>query len=121
MIGFLRFIVKALFTIIVVVFLVAAATFAVTNREPVAINFMPFFDELMLPLGTTVLAALGIGLIVGTALMSLSRLRLRRRARSSERRLAALERTSDTGGHNPVPAPRRTLSPSHPPPTASDN
>lgn len=121
MIGFLRFIVKALFTTIVVVFLVAAATFAVTNREPVAVNFMPFIDEVMLPLGTTVLVALGIGLIVGTALMSLSRLRLHRRARSSERRLATLERTSDQGASTRAPAMPRTLSSPHPPPPAGDN
>ena len=117
MIGFLRFIVKALFTIIVVVFLVAAATFAVTNRAPIAVNFTPFFDNVMLPLGTTVLVALGIGLIVGTALMSLSRLRLHRRARNSERRLAALERMSDNSGHNQLPVTRRTLSSPSTPPT----
>ena len=110
MIGILRFIVKALFTTIVVVFQVAAATFAVTNREPVAVNFVPFFDNVMLPLGTTVLVALGIGLVVGTALMSLSRLRLHRRARSSERRLAALERTPDRGGDTQLPATRKSLS-----------
>ncbi|MBT5048745.1 MAG: DUF1049 domain-containing protein [Rhodospirillaceae bacterium] len=121
MVGILRFIVKALFTLIVVVFLVAAASFAVTNREPVAIHFLPFFDEVMLPLGTTVLAALGIGLVVGTALMSLSRLRLRRRARSSERRLAALERTSGHGTGARMPATGPTLSSSFPPPAARDN
>ena len=38
------------------------------------------------------LVALAVGLIAGTALMSLSRLRLHRRARSIERRLAAMEK-----------------------------
>ena len=121
MIGVLRFIVKALFTMIVVIFLVMAATFAVTNREPVAVNFLPFFDDVMLPLGTTVLAALGIGLIVGTALMSLSRLRLHRRARSSERRLAALERNTGVGGNAGTTAPGKSLSSPAPPPALKDN
>jgi uncharacterized membrane protein YciS (DUF1049 family) len=120
MIGFLRFVVKVLFTVIVVVFLIAAATFAVTNRELVAVNFTPFFDNVMLPLGTTVLMALGIGLIVGSALMSLSRLRLRLRARSSERRLAALERESDHGGDTRLPATRTSLTSPHSPPAPGD-
>ena len=55
MIGFLRFIVKVVFTAIVVVFLAAAASFAVANREPVTFSFWPLPYETLLPLGTTVL------------------------------------------------------------------
>ena len=121
MIGFFRFVVKVLFTVIVVIFLAAAATFAVTNREPVAVSFLPFFDDVMLPLGTMVLAGLGIGLIVGTALMSLSRLRLHRRARSSERRLAALERSAGAQGMERTTVTGKSLSSPTPPPALSDN
>lgn len=119
--GFLRFIVKALFTTIVVVFLVAAASFAVANREPVTFSFWPLPYETLLPLGTTVLAALGLGLIVGTALMSLSRLRLHRRARTSERRLAAMERETRDVGQTQVPATGRSLSSPNQPTVTSDN
>lgn len=121
MIGFLRFIVKLLFTTIVVVFLAAAASFAVANREPVTFSFWPLPYETLLPLGTTVLVALGIGLIVGTALMSLSRLRLHRRARSSERRLAAIEKESRNAAGAGLPTTRRTLSERQPPVATSDS
>jgi uncharacterized integral membrane protein len=110
MVGFLRFIVKVLFTTIVVVFLAAAASFAVANRQPVTFSFWPLPYETLLPLGTTVLVALGIGLIVGTALMSLSRLRLLRRARISERRLAALEKENLKAATTHLPATHRSLS-----------
>lgn len=121
MIGFLRFVVKVVFTTIVVVFLAAAASFAVANREPVTFSFWPFPYETLLPLGTTVLAALGVGLIVGTALMSLARLRLHRRARSSERRLAAIEKETRNSVSSQPPVTGKSLSVPQPPRAVSDN
>jgi len=90
----IRYFLKGLAIAIAALVIAAAASFAVSNRTPVAISLWPLPFESTLPLGTTVLAALAIGLVVGTALMSLSRLRLYFRARRNERRAETAERTA---------------------------
>ena len=113
-----RFIGKFLAVSFAILVIVAAATFAVANRDWVTVNFWPF-DPINVPLGATVLVALGLGLIAGAALMSLSRMRARWRARRSERRAAALEKAAVSrdeqvrtpiGGSLPAPRPRPALS-----------
>jgi len=115
----IRFLGKFLGVGFALLVIVAAATFAVANRGWVTVNPWPF-DPLPVPLGATVLGAFGLGLIAGAALMSLSRLRARWRARRSERRAAALEkaaarrdtesRTPTAGGALAAPRARPALS-----------
>jgi uncharacterized integral membrane protein len=115
----IRFVGKFLGVSLALLVIVAAATFAVANRSWVTVNLWPF-DPLPVPLGATVLGAFGLGLIAGAALMSLSRLRARWRARRSERRAAALEkaaarkdaeaRTPSAGGALAAPRARPALS-----------
>jgi uncharacterized integral membrane protein len=114
----IRFIGKFLAVGFAILMIAAAATFAVANRDWVTVNFWPF-DPVSVPLGATVLVALGLGLIAGTALMSLSRLRARWRARRSERRATALEKAAANRNAEtrkpaaaglPAPRPRPALS-----------
>jgi uncharacterized integral membrane protein len=90
----IRFIVKALMIAAAALAIAAAASFAVSNRTPVAVSLWPLPFEASLPLGTTLLSALAVGIVLGTALMSLSRLRLWFRARRNERKAAVLERAA---------------------------
>jgi uncharacterized integral membrane protein len=90
----IRFILKGVAIAVAALVIAAAASFAVSNRMPVAISLWPLPFEASLPLGTTLLATLAVGIVLGTALMSLSRLRLYLRARRNERKAAALERAA---------------------------
>ena len=83
--------------------------FAVANRQPVGLELWPLPWSLDIPLYLAVLAALGIGVVVGAAAAGLSILRTRRRAGTHRRRadslarqLEALERSRD---RLPPPAP----------------
>jgi len=102
---YLRHFGKFIASLILLVVVMAVVTFAVSNRTVVTFNFWPLPVEVSLQLGATVLIALALGLIVGTALMSLSRLNSRRQARRSERRAASLEKVAREAATTlPMPA-----------------
>lgn len=114
---FLRHLRKLIGSLILLAVIVAAVTFAVTNRDIVTFSLWPLPIEPSLQLGATVLAAIALGLIVGTGLMSLSRMKSRQQARSSQRRVASLEKVAHEASTTlpmpvaaaPEPGPRRAL------------
>jgi uncharacterized integral membrane protein len=71
---------------------VAAAVFAVSNREPVAVALWPLPAELDAPLYLVVLLALAAGFLFGELVAWINASRTRRLARERMRRIAALER-----------------------------
>ncbi len=76
--------------ILTVPLIAVAVVFAITNREPVTLDFWTF--ELQLPLYWVLLACVGFGLVVGGLATWLSAGPTRRRARKARRRVAELER-----------------------------
>jgi len=99
----LRYLSKFIGSVLLLVLVVLAVVFAVSNRTSVTISLWPLPIETSLQLGATVLVALALGIIVGTALMSLSRLKLRYQAKSSQRRVASLEKFA-RGASTTLPA-----------------
>ena len=114
---FLRHLRKLIGSLILLAVIVVAVTFAVTNRDVVTFSLWPLPIKPSLQLGATVLAAIALGLIVGTGLMSLSRMKSRHQARSSQRRVASLEKVAHEASTTlpmpvaaaPEPGPRRAL------------
>ncbi len=114
---FLRYLKKFIGSLILLALVVAAVTFAVSNRTVVTFSLWPLPIEASWQLGATVLAALALGLIAGTGLMAVSRMKFHRQARSSERRVASLEKVAHDASTAlpmpaaaaPVPGPRRAL------------
>ena len=112
----LRYLRKFIGSLILLALVVVAVTFAVSNRTVVTFDLWPL-ENASLQLGATVLAAFALGLIAGTGLMTASRFNSRRLARSSERRVASLEKVAhDASTALPMPAaaapepgPRRAL------------
>ena len=88
---FLRYLKKFIGSLILLAVIVAAVTFAVSNRAVITFSLWPLDIEPSMQLGATVLAAFALGLIAGTGLMAWSRMNVRRQARSSQRRVASLE------------------------------
>jgi uncharacterized membrane protein YciS (DUF1049 family) len=115
---FLRYLKKFIGSLILLALIVAAVTFAVSNRSVVTFSLWPLPIEPSMQLGATVLAAFAIGLIAGTGIMAVSRMKSRRQARSSERRVASLEKVAQESSTTlpmpvaaaPEPSPRRVLS-----------
>jgi lipopolysaccharide assembly protein A len=70
----------------------AAALFAVSNREHVSVGFWPLPDVLEAPLYVVVLLALVLGFLIGELVAWLGAGQTRRLARERMRRIAALER-----------------------------
>ncbi len=70
----------------------AAALFAVSNREHVSVALWPLPDALDAPLYLVVLLALVLGFLFGELVAWLTAGRTRRLARERMRRIAALER-----------------------------
>ena len=102
---FLRYFKKFIGSLILLVLVVAAVTFAVSNRAVVTLNLWPLEDiKPAVQLGATVLAAFAIGLIAGTGIMAASRLKIRHQARSSQRRVASLEKIAHDASTT-LPAP----------------
>lgn len=91
---FLRHLIKFFGSLILLILIAAAVTFAVSNRALVTVSLWPLPFEVPLPLGPTILAAFAIGILAGTGLMGWSRYRFRRRARSNERRADTLEKVA---------------------------
>jgi uncharacterized integral membrane protein len=71
---------------------IVVVVFAVANRDRVAINLWPLPFDILVPLYVAVLGALGVGVLVGGAVVWFGVLKWRRRARAGERRNAKLER-----------------------------
>jgi len=113
----LRYLRKFVGSLILLVLVMAAVTFAVSNRTVVTFSLWPLPVEASFQLGATVLAAIALGLLAGTGLMAVSRLKSRRQARSSERRVASLEKVAHDASTSlpmpaaaaPEPGPRRAL------------
>lgn len=101
---FLRYLRKFIGSLILLILVVAAVTFAVSNRAMVTVNLWPLEIEPSMQLGATVLAAFAIGLIAGTGIMAASRLKIRHQARSSQRRVASLEKIAHDASTT-LPAP----------------
>lgn len=96
---------KFIGSLILLVLVVIAVTFAVSNRSVVTISLWPLPVEPSVQLGATVLAAFAIGLIAGTGLMTWSRMKSRHQARSSQKRVASLEKVArETSTALPMPA-----------------
>lgn len=66
---------RFLFTIFIVLIILLGVTFACLNAEPVSLNF--YFGTRSLPLSMLLVLTLGLGLILGVLLFSLSYLRLK--------------------------------------------
>ena len=73
---FLRYLKKFIGSLVLLILVVAAVTFAVSNRAMVTVNLWPLEIEPSMQLGATVLAAFAIGLIAGTGIMAASRLKI---------------------------------------------
>ena len=100
----LRYLNKFIGSLILLALVVIAVTFAVSNRTEVSLDLWPLPFEASVQIGAIVLAALALGVIVGTALMSASRFKTHRRARRSERRVASLEKVAQKASAT-LPAP----------------
>lgn len=83
---------RLLFWVIVILVAVAAALFAVSNREAVELAFWPLPFALDLPLYLAVLLALLTGLLFGGLLAWIAGRHWRREVRLRGHRIAALER-----------------------------
>ena len=90
--------------IILLSLIAVACIFAVANRKLTEFSIWPLPIELSLPLGAAILAAFAIGLIVGLGFMSISRLRLRYRTLSNERRTNSIEKIVQEA-NRPSPTP----------------
>ena len=102
---FLRYLSKFIGSLILLILVVGAVTFAVSNRTMVTFSLWPLPVEVSFQLGATVLAAFALGLIAGTGLMAVSRLKLHHKARSNERRVASLEKVArEASTALPMPA-----------------
>ena len=96
---------KFISRLILGVIAIVVVTFALANRDPVTLSLWPFAEKLPpLPKFLPVLGALVVGLIAGAAVSWLPKYRLRRHARSAERRAASLERAVAAPAP-PAPAP----------------
>lgn len=68
-----------------------AAIFAVANRTGTKVDFFPLPFAAELPLYIIIMGAVGIGLIIGVSLSSISRFRLGLESRKHRKRAEALE------------------------------
>jgi uncharacterized integral membrane protein len=82
---------KLLFWIVGVPLVLAAAFFAVDNREAVSVSFWPFADPLQVPLFVAIITPLYVGVVLGAIVAWVSGRGARSRARSEARRAAAIE------------------------------
>jgi lipopolysaccharide assembly protein A len=84
--------VRLVFWLVTVPIAVVGIAFAVENLERVQVGLWPFSAVLEMPLYLVVLAALGIGFLVGEFVAWLNGGGWRREARRRQRRIEALER-----------------------------
>jgi uncharacterized integral membrane protein len=86
---------KFLWWIVLALVALVLILFAVSNREPVAIELWPLPDRAELPLYLIVLGTLVIGFFAGQFVTWVGGWRWRREARRSRSRIAMLERELD--------------------------
>lgn len=91
-----------IFLAIVIVLLV---TFAIANRQVVIVNLWPLPFTLSVPLFIAILGAFAVGLLVGVALIAISRQRQRMKAHSAERRAERAERLAAERERESTPPP----------------
>ena len=82
---------KILFWVFVLVVALVLALFAVSNRDAVSLGFWPVPFLVEIPLYVAVLAALGVGFLIGEFAAWIGGRRWRREARRRARRIASLE------------------------------
>ncbi len=100
---------------------IVVVTFALVNRHDVIVRLWPFAEDRELPLYIAVLGALVVGLVAGGTISWLPKHRLRRHARSAERRAASLERTVAAPGPPAPLAPAAALPPARYRPALNDD
>ncbi len=83
---------KLLFWVIAAPLVIIAASFAVSNRQTVAVEIWPLPFMWDAPVYVIVLGSLGVGIVVGGAVTGLGAVGARLRARNASRRIASLER-----------------------------
>ena len=83
---------RVLFWVLVVLVAVMLASFAVSNREPVALGLWPLPWLLQTPVYLAVFVALLLGFVMAAFAVWLAGAPRRRELRSQRRRIAALER-----------------------------
>jgi len=83
---------RILFWVLVVLVAVVLASFAVSNREPVALGLWPLPWLLQAPVYLAAFGALLIGIAIGALAVWFAGARRRRELRGQRRRIAALER-----------------------------
>lgn len=94
---------------------VGVVVFALANRGAVTLSLWPFPIDMQVPIYVAILGALVTGLIIGGAMSWFPKRRLRRYARTAERRAASLERRAAA-----TPAtPATTATPARQAPNAS--
>ena len=107
---------KIVFWIFSVVIVIFTIDFVMTNGQPVTFGswLLPWQAEI--PAGLAVLCALSLGLVVGGFLTWSTAGRARRRARSAERRVEALERELGSLARRAESAEREAIGIALPPP-----
>jgi putative membrane protein len=90
----MRSLIRIVLWLSAVLCVIALATFAIANRTIVTVDLWPLPFTATVPLFSCILGAFAIGLLFGTSFTTLSRQRLKIRARSSERRAERAERAS---------------------------
>lgn len=100
---------------------IVVVMFALANREPVALSLWPLAETVTLPIYMAVLGALVAGLVAGSAISWLPKHRLRRNARSAERRAASLERAVAAPAPPAPAAPAAALPPARYRPALNDD
>ncbi|HEX6440701.1 MAG TPA: lipopolysaccharide assembly protein LapA domain-containing protein [Stellaceae bacterium] len=83
---------RVLFWVLVLLVAVVLASFAVSNREPVALGLWPLPWLLQTPVYLAAFAALLLGFVAGALAVWAGGARRRRELRRHRRRIAALER-----------------------------
>lgn len=91
---------------------VGVVVFALANRGAVTLSLWPFPIDMQVPIYVAILGALVTGLIIGGAMSWFPKRRLRRYARTAERRAASLERRA-------AATPATTATPARQAPNAS--
>jgi putative membrane protein len=99
-------------TIIAVPVLIVVVLFALSNKAPTEFRLWPTDYSVVLPLSLAVLGAMAVAFIIGAAVLWLSVLAARHRARRAERQVQVLEaqvaelkaRLTPTPGSSLVPA-----------------
>ncbi|MDA8230816.1 MAG: LapA family protein [Magnetospirillum sp.] len=89
---------RALGWIVAVAIALLSIVFAVSNRQPVALELWPLPWSLTLPLYLAVFGALVLGMAVGAVAAWASGRGTRRRARDQKRRADSLARQLETAG-----------------------